>query len=197
MALAAADGYFHCEYCGSYYFPDTTKGGIRLLGESQAGLLCPVCAIPLEVAKLDDRYPVSQCPNCRGLLLDRTDFRETLRARRSAATSPPGPPREFDREELQRDVSCPQCKRAMSTLPYLGPGNIVIDTCDHCDLIWLDYGELQQAEKAPGRDRGTSKDLTQGASLLSDSDPYPLPHRRRRRRSTNLIAFLRDYLLED
>jgi Zn-finger nucleic acid-binding protein len=36
---------------------------------------------------------------------------------------------------------------------YYGPGNIVIDTCPPCDLVWLDAGELQRAIDAPGRDR--------------------------------------------
>ena len=44
----------------------------------------------------------------------------------------------------------------MQTHPYYGPGNIVIDTCEHCNTIWLDYGELAAAVNAPGRDRGTS-----------------------------------------
>jgi Zn-finger nucleic acid-binding protein len=42
----------------------------------------------------------------------------------------------------------------MSNHKYLGPGNIIIDTCDTCDLIWLDYGELSKVVVAPGKDRG-------------------------------------------
>jgi Zn-finger nucleic acid-binding protein len=42
----------------------------------------------------------------------------------------------------------------MSTHPYFGPGSIVIDTCDACDLVWLDVGELKQVVDAPGADRG-------------------------------------------
>jgi Zn-finger nucleic acid-binding protein len=42
----------------------------------------------------------------------------------------------------------------METFKYLGPGNIVIDTCHPDDLIWVDYGELKKVVNAPGRDRG-------------------------------------------
>jgi Zn-finger nucleic acid-binding protein len=42
----------------------------------------------------------------------------------------------------------------MATHPYYGPGNVVIDTCTACDLVWLDFGELAQIVDAPGRDRG-------------------------------------------
>jgi Zn-finger nucleic acid-binding protein len=42
----------------------------------------------------------------------------------------------------------------MDRHPYLGPGNVVIDTCSTCDLIWLDHGELTEMVDAPGSDRG-------------------------------------------
>jgi hypothetical protein len=43
----------------------------------------------------------------------------------------------------------------MATHPYYGPGNVVIDSCESCDLLWLDFGELKQIVDAPGKDRGT------------------------------------------
>jgi Zn-finger nucleic acid-binding protein len=42
----------------------------------------------------------------------------------------------------------------MDTHPYGGPGNIVVDNCEKCQIIWLDYGELKKVINAPGRDRG-------------------------------------------
>jgi hypothetical protein len=42
----------------------------------------------------------------------------------------------------------------MDVHPYFGPGNVIIDTCGKCDLVWLDFGELKQIEEAPGQDRG-------------------------------------------
>jgi hypothetical protein len=37
---------------------------------------------------------------------------------------------------------------------------VTIDTCDTCDVVWLDPGELRRIVDAPGRDRGT-RDLPQ------------------------------------
>jgi Zn-finger nucleic acid-binding protein len=37
----------------------------------------------------------------------------------------------------------------MDTHPYGGPGNVIMDTCEHCSLNWLDYGELQRIVRAP------------------------------------------------
>ncbi len=36
----------------------------------------------------------------------------------------------------------------MDVHPYYGPGNIVIDTCADCGLMWLDHGELTRVEQA-------------------------------------------------
>jgi hypothetical protein len=47
----------------------------------------------------------------------------------------------------------------METHPYFGPGNVVIDSCAGCELIWLDFGELKQIVAAPGRDRGTREQV--------------------------------------
>jgi len=32
---------------------------------------------------------------------------------------------------------------------YGGPGNIVLDTCEACQVNWLDPGELQRIARAP------------------------------------------------
>jgi Zn-finger nucleic acid-binding protein len=75
--------------------------------------------------------------------------------RRAWATGPPAEPVPLDRRELHRRLRCPNCGGAFDTYPHLGPGAVVIDNCTRCDLIWLDFGEIQQIVDAPGRDRGT------------------------------------------
>jgi Zn-finger nucleic acid-binding protein len=32
---------------------------------------------------------------------------------------------------------------------YAGPGNVVLDSCDFCNLNWLDHGELMRIARAP------------------------------------------------
>ncbi len=154
MTLYADRGYAFCEHCGSFHFPEPTGEGIRALGEARDDLHCPLCHEPLLVAALDDRYPAYYCQACRGLLLVRASFRGVVQLRRSRAAGPGVAPRPLDRTELARQVSCPACGRTMGTHPYLGPGNVVIDTCSTCDLIWLDHGELSEMIEAPGSDRG-------------------------------------------
>lgn len=154
MTLFREQGYFFCQYCSSFHFPSASPDGVRLLGEAPEGITCPVCHVPLLLATLDNRYQGYQCEKCRGLLLDRRSFSLTVQSRRARLSGSLVPPRPFNREELgRRRLRCPICERTMETHPYHGPGNSIIDTCGHCNLIWLDHGELEEIAPAPGRDR--------------------------------------------
>jgi Zn-finger nucleic acid-binding protein len=63
---------------------------------------------------------------------------------REQADAPP-----VDPHDLTRSVLCPHCHRAMDAHFYAGPGNVVLDSCETCDLNWLDHGELTQIIRAP------------------------------------------------
>jgi Zn-finger nucleic acid-binding protein len=160
MVLYRQRDYYHCEHCDSYYFPDETIDGLRVLGENPDGVKCPQCKTTLNLATIDNYFRGYRCTNCRGLLFDRTRFREVIDIRRSRTKAPPEPFNTFDPSELDRKTDCPICKQQMETFKYLGPGNIVIDTCHQDDLIWLDYRELEKVVNAPGRDRGVPRKKT-------------------------------------
>ncbi|OQA18685.1 MAG: A2L zinc ribbon domain protein [Chloroflexi bacterium ADurb.Bin360] len=163
MVLVRERDYYQCEYCGSTYFPNISTEGIRLLGENPDGIRCPLCGILLNLATFDDVHQGYLCSRCRSLLFTRTDFRRLIETRRARATTPPEMPVRYAPEELQRQIRCPVCARTMETYPYMGPGNIVIDTCQTCDLIWLDHRELERVVNAPGRDRGVPQSLEEVA----------------------------------
>jgi Zn-finger nucleic acid-binding protein len=157
MVLYRERDYYHCEHCGVYHFPDPTPDGLRILGENPDGYQCPLCQIPLKMMVIDDFYRGYHCSNCRGMMFKRTTFREAIEVKRSRSKSPPDPVNTFNPMELDRVIYCPVCSGQMGTYQYLGPGNIVIDTCHQDDLIWLDYGELNKVINAPGRDRGVPR----------------------------------------
>jgi len=157
MTLYRERDYYYCEHCQSYHFPNRDNEGLRILGGNPEGIHCPHCRVILNLITFDDFFQGYQCPKCSGLLFNRTTFREAIDYRRSRTKSPPEPFSHFNRDELDRDTYCSVCKKKMETFQYHGPGNIIIDTCHHCDLIWLDYGELQKVVHAPGRDRGVPR----------------------------------------
>jgi Zn-finger nucleic acid-binding protein len=153
MTLYDSGGYFHCEYCGSFHFPEELSDGLKLLGPADGAANCPVCQIALHHVAVDG-VEALHCTQCRGLLIPQEAFKIVVEGRRARAQDPPAPPRPLNRALLERRVRCPRCSKAMHTHPYYGPGNIVVDTCSRCRFIWLDHGELDTVTNAPGRDRG-------------------------------------------
>jgi Zn-finger nucleic acid-binding protein len=154
MELFERRKYYFCRYCGTFEFIETSPlDGVEVL-ERSAGAPCPVCQAPLAKALLDQAHPISYCERCTGMLVPRGAFVDVIGGRRASASGPPVTPSPLDPRELQRGIACPVCRQPMDVHPYYGPGNIVIDSCPRCDLIWLDPGELKQVVDAPGRDRG-------------------------------------------
>jgi Zn-finger nucleic acid-binding protein len=155
MELFARRRYYFCTFCGTFAFIDGPAiAGVLVLERPVDARPCPLCAAPLASALLDDAFDVEHCERCRGLLLARRTFAEAITRRRAREAGPPAAPVAMDPRELQRVVQCPSCHARMDVHPYYGPGNVVIDTCSRCDLIWLDVGELRQITEAGGRDRG-------------------------------------------
>jgi Zn-finger nucleic acid-binding protein len=148
---------------------------------------------------LDGDHPADFCAKCRGILLPRATFASVTNKRRAWATSPPAEPVPLNRQDLDRELSCPGCGGRFDTYPHYGPGNVVIDSCVTCDLIWLDFGEIRQIVDAPGSDRGSrhvphvDDDYIREGSRRADDDDDDRP---RRRRSTDPLAFLLDVMFD-
>ena len=71
-------------------------------------------------------------------------------------------PREFD---VARVLDCPLCKHQMDEHLYGGGGNMDVDSCETCGVLWLDRGELSRIVAAPDRDPQT---VYSGPSRESD-----------------------------
>jgi Zn-finger nucleic acid-binding protein len=153
MNIVGDRGYFFCSYCGDFLFPNATADGVKVLGEDSSAP-CPVCNRSLVSAVVADHAPVLYCRNCRGLLVAQSNFLHVVRELRAQAEGPEGRFHRITEDERRRSIFCPACSRQMDTHPYYGPGNVLIDICTQCQLVWLDYGELSIIINAPGRDRG-------------------------------------------
>ena len=151
MTLIPGHDYYTCAYCTTFVFPAQNEEHVRVLAEP-VGLACPLCKHELVAGSVAETR-VGYCARCRGSLANRESFAGVVRALRSRAQTPAVEPRPVDHRQLKRQLACPQCGRAMDVHPYYGPGNIIIDTCGACQLIWLDHGELSRVVDAPGRDR--------------------------------------------
>jgi Zn-finger nucleic acid-binding protein len=155
MTVVADRDYFFCTYCGSYAFPEPSSDGVVALGE-RGDVTCPVCSTRLVTASVAEMR-ILHCPECRGVLAGQEVFSAMVKLLRTRATGEPEPVRPVNRDELRREIACPYCGQPMNTHPYYGPGNVVVDNCSQCAVIWLDYGELGSIRDAPGRDRGRAQ----------------------------------------
>jgi Zn-finger nucleic acid-binding protein len=175
MELFDRRRYHYCNHCGTFHFIETPEiEGVRLLEPQGVVRSCPLCQSALLRALLDDRSVVEHCQKCRGLLLPRATFGEVVALRRARSSSAVVPPVPLDPRELGRHLTCPSCRARMDVHPYYGPGNVVIDSCSACDLIWLDHGELKQISEAPGRDR---RDRDASISMPAPAREIPAPPR--------------------
>ena len=155
MQLVDRQRQFRCAHCASTHFIEAPAvDGIHVLQQTDPPRPCPLCAAPLADALLDDTFRIEHCEHCRGLRLPRQTFAEAIRRLRARQTGSPVDPAPIDATELGRTLNCPTCQTPMETRRYDGPGNIVIDACSRCDVIWLDHDELTRIIHAPGRDRG-------------------------------------------
>jgi len=148
--------HFHCHGCNTYSFPtgiDQTDEAITPTGK-KTGFNCPRCEVSLEVGKLTGGVQVCFCENCRGYVVDNDTFGQlavTLRGNYTGADDKPQP---IDPKQLDAAQCCPACFQKMEAHPYYGPGSVVIDSCIHCKLVWLDHGELGRIIRAPGQRPG-------------------------------------------
>jgi Zn-finger nucleic acid-binding protein len=145
MQLKADMESFKCAFCQSVYFPEKNDDGVRVLDE-QAGEDCPLCKLPLVHAVLAN-LRIVYCSGCHGMLVPMQALEglvEQLRPSQGSGAGPAAP----DAEDLHRAVNCPQCHHPMDAHFYAGPGNVVIDSCEDCCLIWLDRGKLMHIVQA-------------------------------------------------
>lgn len=148
----AGRDHFCCEHCSTYHFPSELADSADRITPlyELSEIECPTCMAPLMHGALDGAR-VLFCETCRGILSESESFAHVVRQRRQEFDGADATPQPLDHSQLSRKLACPQCRRAMETHAYYGPGNAVVDSCAACRVIWLDHGELAAIERAPGR----------------------------------------------
>ena len=120
------------------------------LSDRAAGVTCPGCRGELLIGTLH-QCQFAGCPKCGGMLFQQETFAMMIAHLRAANPEPAQMPEPMDASQLKVRRLCPTCDTMLETHPYAGPGNSVIDTCIHCQVIWFDAGELTKLVAAPGR----------------------------------------------
>jgi Zn-finger nucleic acid-binding protein len=138
---------FRCEYCQSTYIPEKNDDGVQIL-DQPANEQCSLCNLPL-VQAVFAKCPILYCKKCCGMLVAMGALEGLIAELRESAGKPSGAkPAAYDKNELRRVIQCPHCHRRMEAHLYAGPGNVVIDSCEECAMIWLDRGEARRIARA-------------------------------------------------
>lgn len=151
LRVAGPGSYLYCRYCSSLFFPEESQDRVDVLGIESA-YHCPVCKDTLVAATVAEVH-VLYCRRCHGVLISQGVFAAVVKYVQAQAPEPSAPLKPLSRDDLQRSLHCSSCRRLMETHPYYGPGNIVIDVCMRCRLVWLDGGELNAISNATDWDR--------------------------------------------
>lgn len=138
-----------CAYCGTVYWPDPNADGVRVIGPPTPQA-CPSCRAQLLPAEFGEQH-ILYCGACGGMLIEMRKFVPMIGALRAGRGSFAVAPRGRE-PETGRVLQCPDCGENMVAHPYGGPGNIEMDTCERCELNWLDRGEAARVAAAPDRD---------------------------------------------
>jgi Zn-finger nucleic acid-binding protein len=123
------------------------EDGVAVQGEVSPQA-CPLCRNALVSAGIAG-IPILYCTGCRGMLTPMQAMQSLvseLQAQTgSGGTSAQAVPGKGD---SPRTIGCPRCHRPMDAHFYAGPGNVMIDSCEDCCLVWLDGGELRRIASA-------------------------------------------------
>ncbi len=162
-----------CTFCNSLAFSTEHPLAVDRITPTgtQLQTTCPCCEWPLTSGKIDDQ-PAAYCERCCGILMQKAQFAAAIRQRRARRTGNTAEESvAIDVRQYDRSLQCPSCQNCMEVHPYYGPGNVVIDSCSRCSLVWLDHGELGRLERAIGGDPGvrTSQMSEYGAAVVSHS----------------------------
>jgi Zn-finger nucleic acid-binding protein len=158
---------FRCEYCQSIYIPEKNDDGVQVLDEP-ANEQCSLCNLPL-VQAVFAKCPILYCKKCSGMLVAMGALEELIaQLRESSGQASGAKPSAYDKDELRRTVQCPHCHRRMEAHLYAGPGNVVIDSCEECAMIWLDCGEAKRIASAGEHRQPQEASFSEGFDAPSD-----------------------------
>ncbi|HSP68738.1 MAG TPA: zf-TFIIB domain-containing protein [Bryobacteraceae bacterium] len=119
-----------------------------VLAGAETTYACPSCQALLSDATMENRS-LRYCTKCGGMLVLIFNFLPLVEYMRTVWRSTGANIQPRDNADADRKFTCPLCLRTMTGHPYGGPGNVNIDTCEPCGVVWLDRNELRRIVLAP------------------------------------------------
>lgn len=113
-------------------------------------MVCPRCKTRQETYLLKkaslDNIEVDICEKCGGIWFDKNELGHATKISQKEILELTNLLENTNQVEKFEDVeiNCPKCDIPMTKYRYMYTSNIYIDSCEKCEGIWIDKGELIQ-----------------------------------------------------
>jgi len=131
--------------------------------EHGKALVCPKCRIDTLSGFNVESVIIDFCDQCGGAWFDREELAEYI-----DLSSDIPELTEMRKQARQTDLSCPKCDGRLEELPFSSETEFLVDRCPGCGGIFLDAGELREAEDASTRIETAQKRMSLVAKRLKE-----------------------------
>ncbi len=159
-------------------------------------MICPRCKTLGEKSDLQkvsiSGIEVDICQECGGIWFDKQEFGQVISASQSDIKhihSLLENTREFDKTK-DVELECPKCGQLMFKYRYMYTSNIYIDSCEKCEGIWIDKGELLQIIEY--LDQASKVDPEKEAAVLVKLNQIKLEYQQREKEFIDSLVRLDD-----
>lgn len=114
---------------------------------------CPKCDIPTSLFNIEADLYFDRCNLCSGMWLDHGEL-----ARISGSKEDfPGSLKSLD--GVKTSLPCPKCSPVahLYEVSFSPESEIIVDVCENCKGLWLDFKELQQVQEILRKHRISEK----------------------------------------
>ncbi|MFN4219383.1 MAG: zf-TFIIB domain-containing protein [bacterium] len=112
-------------------------------------MTCPRCKTRGEIYHLKkanlENIEIDICENCGGIWFDKSELGQAVKISSEEIqklTNILENTNQVEKEDVE--LNCPRCDIPMMKYRYMYTSNIYIDSCEKCEGIWIDKGELIQ-----------------------------------------------------
>lgn len=103
---------------------------------------CPKCRANMEAIEFGTDIEVRRCTGCSGLFCKWQTLQQLRDEWLSDVVLDKGSAAQGSKHNGMLDISCPDCNTTMARIKDHEQGHITLDSCSHCDGVFLDAGEL-------------------------------------------------------
>jgi Zn-finger nucleic acid-binding protein len=109
---------------------------------------CPICKLDtLASIQLQDGPPAYRCGRCEGIFLSSAQYWEWLKSQKDLEPEIPLDDTDVVRADESGPRICPSCGHLLTRFKVWPDVPFFLDSCGHCNSIWLDKNEWQTLQE--------------------------------------------------